>query len=124
MVELDIKQSQASVVMSIMGVSELTSRLVMLYVGDYVKGMLLCAYVAFSVLLCVLNVAGSFAYSLTHMVLYAIGKCMVRYIHTPTNWHQMNTEWTSYLLLLLFFFRFHSFLDVNAIFCFQIFIGL
>ena len=70
---LGIPQSHSSKAMAVIGISEMTSRLITSYVGDYFKGKILYVYVCCSVALCVQNVLGSFATSFTELLVYAAG---------------------------------------------------
>ena len=70
MTELGIDQSQASLVMSVFGGVELTSRLLMCVLGDYIKGHILYSYIIFSLGLSVLNFTATKATTFEHMLAY------------------------------------------------------
>lgn len=70
---LGIPQDKASVAMIGVGACELTSRLVVSFAGDYIKGRILKFYVAICLILCVQNILGSLAYTYLHLVIYGSG---------------------------------------------------
>ena len=74
MVVLGISQSKASNAMAIFGAFEIVSRLITSYVGDYFKGRILYAYVAFSLCLSVLNFVAAYAHNFGHMLAYGVGQ--------------------------------------------------
>ena len=72
MTEMQIDQSKASIAMSVFGALELTSRLLMSYLGDYIKGRILYSYVAFCLGLSVLNLVAAQASTFEHMLAYGV----------------------------------------------------
>ena len=67
---MQIDQSKASIAMSVFGALELTSRLLMSYLGDYIKGRILYSYVVFCLGLSVLNLVAAQASTFEHMLAY------------------------------------------------------
>ena len=72
MTEMQIDQSQASIAMSVFGALELVSRLLMSYLGDYIKGRILYSYVAFCLGLSILNLIAAQASTFPHMLAYSV----------------------------------------------------
>ncbi len=69
----NIPQGKASEAMIGVGVGELISRLVVSFVGDYIKGHILKLYSIICVVLAVHSNLGSLAYSYLHFVIYGAG---------------------------------------------------
>ena len=82
MESMGIDQSKAASAMSVVGVCELVSRIITSYVGDYVKGKILYAYVVFTFLLAIQNAMGSLAYNYKHVMLYGAGIILLWFMDT------------------------------------------
>ncbi len=73
MTTLSIPQSHASIAMSVMGATELVSRIITSYVGDYFKGYMLMMYIVFTSALAITNFLAYLATTFTHLLIYGIG---------------------------------------------------
>ena len=69
-----IPSSQSWKVMPVIGASELVSRLVASWAGDYYKSRSLYMYAADCFILAVINMVGSMSKTYVHFMLYGAGK--------------------------------------------------
>jgi hypothetical protein len=70
---LGISQKDSSQAMIALGMSELVSRLVTSFVGDYIKGQILIMYVGCCLILAIQNGLAILAKTYIHMVFLCIG---------------------------------------------------
>jgi hypothetical protein len=68
-----IPQSKASRGMMVIAGCDLVSRVIASYLADRIKGKTLHMYVVFTLALCLVNVAGSFAHTFLYMVVFVAG---------------------------------------------------
>ena len=71
---MGIDQSKGAMIMSVFGALELISRLVMCFLGDYIKGRILFSYVGFCLSLSILNFVAAKASTFQHMLTYSVCK--------------------------------------------------
>ncbi len=70
---LSIPQSQASVAMSVIGATEVVSRAITSYVGDYFKGYMLIIYIVCAITLAITNFLAYLATTYTQLLVYGVG---------------------------------------------------
>ena len=74
MVLINIEQSRAAWLMTLLGVLELIARVLMSVFGDYIKGRVLYACIVCSVGMAVLHAVAAQANTFVHMLIYVISK--------------------------------------------------
>ena len=74
MVVINIEQSQAAWLMTLLGILELVARVLMSVLGDYIKGRVLYVCIFCSVGLCILHAVAAYATTFLHMLVYSICK--------------------------------------------------